>query len=59
MSLSQDRGSLRYERRFAFGFEGAILFPLEAYKDLKSVFDEFHQRDEYTVTLKRGSGAAR
>jgi hypothetical protein len=56
MQLAEERGNraLKYQRRMAFGLNGAIAFPVEAYKDLKAVFDEFHQRDDYTLTLKAG-----
>src|SRR5262249_45357777 len=44
LSLSQDRAALLYKRRLSFGLNGAILFAQASYKDLKMVFDTFHQR---------------
>ncbi len=42
---------LKYERKFYFGNRGSTLFPVSAYKPLKSLFDEFHKSDAHTITL--------
>ena len=54
MQLAKDGGksTLKYQRRMAFGLNGPLLFPLEAYSGLKAAFDGFHQRDGHLLTLK-------
>jgi hypothetical protein len=44
---------LVYRRTFVFGREGAIMYPVAAYPNLKAVMDTIHQRDNHTITLKQ------
>jgi hypothetical protein len=49
------RGSreLILERDLTFGKDGNILFPADAYPQVKKVFDEIQKRDGHTISLKQ------
>ncbi len=47
--------AIQYERKFIFGNNGMILFPVESYPNLKRVFDILHERDNHTLTLKQNA----
>ena len=44
---------LVYTRTFVFGNNSNILFPIEAYPQLKKIFDMVHEQDAQTVALKQ------
>lgn len=44
---------LNYSRKFHFGGGGAILFGVENYQVLKTMFDQFNKADTHTITLKQ------
>lgn len=44
---------LKYDRSFHFGGGGHVLFPLQAYSTLKTMFDAFHKKDTHMITLKQ------
>lgn len=45
--------TLNYNRRFHFGGDGKILFPVSVYQPMKNLFDMFHKADTHTITLKQ------
>lgn len=53
MSIGRETNILKYQRNFYFGKEGNILFPVNAYKPLKNLFDAFYKADNHTITLKQ------
>jgi hypothetical protein len=55
LAVTKDAKTLVYERKFKF--EG-MLFPQNAYADLKRAFDMIHQEDNHAVTLKQGATTA-
>ncbi len=50
---------LIYTRKLVFGSNGVILFPKEAYADLKQVFDAIHEADMHALTLKQQAVATK
>lgn len=44
--------TLHYRRDFHFGGGSNVLFPTEAYKALKGLFDAFHKADSHMMTLR-------
>lgn len=44
---------MKYQRKFHFGGGGNVLFPVNAYPQLKQMFDDFHKADTHTITLKQ------
>ena len=52
MGITNDQTTLVYERKFFFGGNEAVLFPVENYKPLKQLFDEIHKADNHMITLK-------
>jgi len=53
MSIDQASNVLMYHRRFYFGANGNIIFPVAAYSAIKDLFDAFHKADTHIVTLKQ------
>jgi hypothetical protein len=51
--VTDDKRTLIYNRKFLFGACGVILFPSEAYQQLKTVFDTLHNRDNHSIALKQ------
>lgn len=53
-SVNYDRNThtLKYERNFYFGANSKVYFPSGAYPALKSLFDNFHNSDTYSLALK-------
>ncbi|MEK6282866.1 MAG: DUF3857 domain-containing protein [Acidobacteriota bacterium] len=51
--VSPDGKTLVYKRSFFFGGGGNILFPVNAYGQLKTYFDELHKQDGHMITLKQ------
>jgi len=58
LSVTTDGRSLIYKRQFFFGGGGHILFPVTAYSQLKSYFDQLHKQDSHAITLKQTAAAA-
>jgi hypothetical protein len=58
IGVTKDGSKLVYQRNFFFGGTGALLFPLPAYPQLKTLFDELNKRDNHTITLKQGASVA-
>ncbi|MCE5308358.1 MAG: DUF3857 and transglutaminase domain-containing protein [Acidobacteriales bacterium] len=52
MGLSKD-GALVCRRELIFGRNAMLHFPVQSYKDVKTVFDEIHRRDTHTLALRR------
>jgi hypothetical protein len=52
MGITSDQKTLVYGRQFFFGGDGAVLFPVETYKQLKQLFDEIHKADNHLITLR-------
>jgi hypothetical protein len=44
---------LLFNRTFLFGNNANILFPVEAYPQLKKIFDMVHEQDAQTIALKQ------
>lgn len=53
VGVDQATGSIKYTRDFFFGGGGNIIFPVESYKPVKTMFDMFHKADTHTITLKK------
>jgi hypothetical protein len=55
ISYLKETNTLKYDRKFHFGGGSNIIFPVEAYKPMKKLFDAFHKSDTHTVTLKQNA----
>ncbi|CAN5734013.1 hypothetical protein BH20ACI4_BH20ACI4_07740 [soil metagenome] len=55
ISIGVDKAAnaLVYKRKFHFGGNGKILFPVSVYQPMKNLFDGFHKADTHTITLKQ------
>jgi hypothetical protein len=53
IALAKETNVLKFTRQFYFGGNGKIIFPAEAYKPLKFLFDSFHKADTHTISLKQ------
>jgi Domain of Unknown Function with PDB structure (DUF3857)/Transglutaminase-like superfamily len=53
LAASPDGSLLVYKRSFYFGKDGNILFPVEAYSQLKNYFDMMHKQDNHSIALKQ------
>lgn len=58
IGVTKDGRTLDYKRNFFFGGTSVVIFPTTSYSSLKRVFDEIHQRDNHTITLKQSAAAA-
>jgi len=58
IAVSADGSLLVYKRRFFFGGGGNIIFPVESYGVLKSLFDAINKGDNHTITLKQTAASA-
>ncbi|MDT7541669.1 MAG: hypothetical protein QOE33_1573 [Acidobacteriota bacterium] len=60
IGVTKDGRKLIFRRNFFFGGGGTtgLLFPLPAYPQLKTLFDELNKRDNHTITLKQGTAVA-
>ncbi|MGC4056012.1 MAG: hypothetical protein QM757_44965, partial [Paludibaculum sp.] len=47
-----DGRRLIYKRKFIWGTNKQILFPVEAYPNMKKIFDFVQEQDAYTIALK-------
>ena len=57
LQLTPDRRKLIYGRLFVWGNQGAIMFAVEAYPQLKQIFEFIHRQDNHTLALREGSGS--
>jgi hypothetical protein len=55
---TKDGRTLIYDRKFFFGGEGSILFPMRSYSAVKQLFDLISQANDHTITLKQGPASA-
>lgn len=53
MGITTDQTTLTYNRKFFFGGNGSIIFPVNTYDQLKRLFDEIHRADNHMITLKQ------
>lgn len=58
MAVTKDGRTLIYRRNFFFGGGGNILFPVNAYAQLKNFFDALNKQDNHTITLKQAATTA-
>lgn len=58
LSVTKDGRILIYKRKFYFGGEGNIIFPVESYALLKAYFDTLHKQDNHALVLKQAAAAA-
>lgn len=58
LSVTKDGRTLVYKREFFFGGNGSILFPVNAYPQLKNFFEQLHRADNHTVSLKQAATTA-
>jgi hypothetical protein len=58
IGITKDQRTLHYNRKFFFGGDDAILFPVGTYETVKRLFDEINKADNHMITLKQaGSGS--
>jgi hypothetical protein len=55
---TKDGRTLIYDRKFFFGGDGSILFPMRSYSALKQLFDMINAANDHTITLKQGAATA-
>jgi Domain of Unknown Function with PDB structure (DUF3857) len=53
VSVTKDGKSLIYQRKFYFGAQDGIVFPISSYTQLKTYFDVVHREDNHAITLKQ------
>jgi hypothetical protein len=53
MGVTSDQQTLIYNRKFFFGGQDAILFPVKHYEQLKRLFEEINKADNHLITLKQ------
>ncbi|HJU91885.1 MAG TPA: DUF3857 domain-containing protein [Pyrinomonadaceae bacterium] len=53
MGVTQDKKLLKFNRTFFFGGGDSILFPVEAYDQIKRLFEEINKADNHMITLKQ------
>lgn len=58
ITVSTDGHTLFLKRKFFFGGNEGILFPVESYAPLKSLFETIHKNDNHTITLKQNTAQA-
>ncbi|HKS28933.1 MAG TPA: hypothetical protein VJS44_13995, partial [Pyrinomonadaceae bacterium] len=58
LSSTQDARTLIMRRKFFFGGQDSILFPVTSYTQLKQVFDTLSERDNHTIALKQQGATA-
>lgn len=58
IGVTKDGRTLIYRRKFFFGGGGNILFPVNAYPQLKNFFDMLNKQDNHTITLKQAATTA-
>jgi len=55
IGISADQKQLVYTRKFFFGGQDTILFPVETYSQIKRLFDEVNRADNHIITLKQST----
>ena len=58
MGVTKDGKTLVYKRKFSFGNDGYIQFPVSSYPILKQFFESFNSVDVHQLTLKQATVAA-
>jgi len=58
VGVSKDGRTLVYRRKFFFGGGGNILFPVNAYPQVKNFFDMLNKQDNHTITLRQAATTA-
>ena len=58
LAVTSDKKTLISKRTFYFGGGGNILYRAENYSQLKALFDNLHQADNHTITLKQATTAS-
>lgn len=53
IKMNIETNTLMVNRKFHFGGNGTILFPVNSYSAVKNLFDIFHKSDTHTITLKK------
>ncbi|MFN2532364.1 MAG: DUF3857 domain-containing transglutaminase family protein [Pyrinomonadaceae bacterium] len=53
MGVANNGRTLIFKRKFYFGGQENILFPVDAYPQLKALFDNLNASDNHTITLKQ------
>ncbi|HEU4507750.1 MAG TPA: DUF3857 domain-containing protein [Pyrinomonadaceae bacterium] len=53
LAVSADGSLLVYKRSFYFGSGGSVLFPVDAYQQLRNFFDVLHKQDSHSIALKQ------
>ncbi|MBV8819332.1 MAG: hypothetical protein JO022_13315, partial [Acidobacteriaceae bacterium] len=55
--INRSTHTLIYDREFAFGGGGKLLYPVESYPTMKKVFDAIAKSDEHAFSLKLATAA--
>jgi hypothetical protein len=58
LMMTKDGRTLIMNRKFFFGGEDNVLFPVNSYGQLKQVFDMLRERDNHTIALKQQAATA-
>lgn len=53
LATNADGSLLLYKRNFYFSANGSVLFPVEAYSQVKNYFDTLHKQDNHSIALKQ------
>jgi hypothetical protein len=54
MSITNDQKTLIYKRKFFFGNNGFIQFPVTSYGQVKNLFEAINKADVHQLTLRQG-----
>jgi hypothetical protein len=57
MGITKDGKTLIYKRKFYFGNNGMLNFPVQSYPALKNLFEAFHKINVHSLTLKQDAPA--
>ena len=58
MGIATGGRTLVYDRKFRFGGQGNILFPVSSYPGLKQLFEQLNRADQHTISLKLTAASA-
>jgi len=53
LAVNVDKSQLVYKRSFFFGGGGSLIYPVEAYANVKNYFDTIQKRDSHIIALKQ------
>ena len=56
--MGSDGHVLKYDRKFFFGGQGTIMFPVSSYAAIKQLFSLLSQANDHTITLKQSATAS-